>query len=290
MSKSKLIQANKLFLIIASVFLWPIEHALADWFYEGTAELLFNDNLNRAVLDSDIRSDINLEGELVAGYFAQVAEYTGVTANAAFSLAHFQKISDLNHASLNLGLSFSHKFGVGEKVPRLNGTVSIGEHKYEYEIRDVQVRRADLSLVKRFNDYVEISLGINHEDRDSGHYSSFATNSFSTYVDGFLDLNATDWIGFSYVRMSGEITSSSSPSPTMLNASTATNKDKTFERGGTIIAYRLDAQTDVYSVDWNRALSNSATFYIGIEKQDSKASAGINYDVNMFRTGLMFSW
>jgi len=189
---------TSILLFIVSVSLWPTEQALADWFQEGSAEFLFNDNLNRAILESDIRSDISLEGAFVGGYFSQVAEYTGVTASAAFTLAHFQEYSDLNNVSLNLGLSFNHKFGVGDKVPRLNGTVSIGEHKYEYEIRDVEVRRADLSLVKRFNDYLELSFGVKHEDRRSDHYLSLDTNSFSTYVSGFLDINARDWIGFSY--------------------------------------------------------------------------------------------
>lgn len=191
---------NNLLLFVLSMSLLPTEQALADWFQEGSAEFQFNDNLNRAILDSDIRSDFSLEGEFAAGYFAQVAEFTGVTASAAFSLAHFQKISDLNNASLNLGLSFNHKFGIGEKVPRLSGTVGYGERIYEYEIRDVQVRRADLSLSKRFNDYLELSVGMNHEDRTSDHYFSFDTNSFSSYLSGFIDLNATDWIGFSYTR------------------------------------------------------------------------------------------
>lgn len=279
-----------LFLLSTTICLWSSEQAMADWFQEASAEFLFNDNLNRAILDSDIRSDFNLEAEFVAGYFSQVAEFTSITASAAVSLAHFQKYSDLNNASLNLGFSFSHKFGIGEKIPRLNGTVSIGEHRYEYEIRDVETRRADLSLTKRFNDFIEISVGVNHEDRFSDHYFSFDTNSFSSYFSGFYDINAQDWIGFSYARSSGEITSSSSQSAQLLNAATATDKDKTFENGVPIIAYRLDAETDVYSIDWNRAISESSTFYIGYEKHDSEASAGMHYDTNIFRTGLMFSW
>jgi hypothetical protein len=281
---------NGFILLLAFPFFLNADMARADWFVDGSAEFLFNDNLNRAQLDSDIRSDTSLQLMMAGGYFSQVADYTSVTVSGAFNLAHYEDYSDLNNVALNLALSFSHKFGIGERVPRLNGLISISEHYYEYAIRDVEVRQADIFLSKRFSDVLELSIGINHEDRRSDHYFSFDTNSFSSYLSGYLDINSRDWLSFSYTSRSGEISSSTSQSPLILAASTASDRDKTFEKGSQIIAYRLDAETDVYSIDWNRALTASSTFYVGLEKQDSKAVAGFNYDVNLFRVGLINSW
>ena len=120
--------------IIGCLGLLNVNGVRADWFVDASAEFLSNDNLNRAELKSDIRSDTSLQAAVAGGDFSQIATYTGLTASAAFTLAHHQDYSDLNNHTLNLGLAFNHKFGVGEKVPRLNGSLGISERYYQYAI------------------------------------------------------------------------------------------------------------------------------------------------------------
>jgi hypothetical protein len=117
---------------------------------------------------------------------------------------------------------------------------------------------------------------------------SFSTDSAQLFAFVDVDLTASSWLSLGYQYADGEVTSTATPTEYIVAASTAITNDRVFGSG--MFAYRLDAKTHRYNLDWNFAVRETGTFLIGVERQNIEAVGNIDYDVTLFRAGLLFSF
>lgn len=96
------------------------------------------------------------------------------------------------------------------------------------------------------------------------------------------------WLNSSFQLQDGEVVSTATPFPQMLNAATAVTFDTLF--GAQTVAYRIPALTKIVTLDLNRALLAAGTGYFGFEYQDSRGNGNIDYDVLNIRAGFIYSF
>lgn len=307
--------------------------AQGEFFLDLGAELLSNDNLGRARLGADERDDIALGVSANGGYYMQTGDFTSVSLLANVQASQYDTYDGLNNTNLGVGVSLSHKFGIGDEVPTIDFSINADKNNYKYDVRDAWVYSSSVTVSRRFGDSILAGIGASYEQRD-GQYShiavshspspgpspgpspspgptpspgpspgpgpapgpspapvsgdAFSVDNASFFAFADLDVSELSWISAGYQYSDGEVTSTSTPTDRIIAAATAITNDIVF--GGNRFAYRIDAKTHVYNLDWNRAVFESGTFLLGVEYQDVKGTNGIDYSSTILRAGFIYGF
>lgn len=270
--------------------------AFAQWFTDAGIEVLVNDNLSRSAWNG--AEDTGLSASASSGYYWQSGDYTGISLLGSVQKTVWESWSGMNELNAGIGMGLRHKFGIGETVPVLNLQLGFNQHNYNSSIRDADVYSAGISLSKRFTPALQLTLGASHERSDGDHEQGLPTSgmwpaksgkvwdysAWTLSLQGELDLNEVSWLNAALQYRNGDVVSTGI-SYTGNAASLASTYDPAF--GPHAVAYRLDARTHIYTLDYNRALWRSSTWYAGAEYQTSRTSSGIDYKVGIMRTGFI---
>ena len=291
----------------------------ADFFYELNGEVLNNDNVGRAKHEVDIREDISLSFNAGAGYFYQPGAYTSFTLLGSLGAEKYDRYDGMDNINLGFQGTIGHKFGIGDDVPSLDVSLGIDRNTFDDGVRDAWLYSASATLTRRLGGRLFGGIGLSYETRDGDHDrvakkagpdpgpghgpspgpgpgpghgakpgDAFSTDSVGLFAFADLDLTELTWLSAGYQFADGEVTSTSTPTDSIVAAASAITNDRVFSPGQ--FAYRLDARTHRYSLDWNRAIMETGTLLIGVEYQDIQADSGVDYSVTLFRAGLMFSF
>lgn len=287
----------------------------ADVFYDLGTELLSNDNVSRAQHQFDIRDDISLSFSAAGGYFYQPGDHTSFTLLGNLQAVKYDTYGGLDSITLGIGGTIGHKFGIGDDVPSLDLAFNVHRDNYDDDVRDAWIYSASVTLSRRLGDRLFGGIGVSYESRDGDHGrtamhgspgpgpypgpgpgstdqpkpgDAFSTDSAALFAFADLDLTDLTWLSAGYQFADGEVASTSTPTERILAAASAITNDRVFSPG--MFAYRLDARTYRYTLDWNRAIMETGTFLIGVENQGMHADNGIDYSVTLLRVGLLLTF
>ena len=278
--------------------------ALAQGNVDVSVESLYNDNISRSIQTIDIHSDLNLKLAANAGYYWQVADYTGISLLGSFTNTVYQSYSGLNNIEAGLGLLIKHKFGIGEMAPALSFELGFRRNQFNLNNRDAWVYSTGVVFNKRLSQRLSGNAGLRFEQRDGDHNvpkfnpanptaklkpgNSWDVQTRSVFVSGEWEISESMWLNSSFQLQDGEVVCTATPFPQMLNDATAVTFDTLF--GAQTVAYRIPALTKIVTLDLNRALLAAGTGYFGFEYQDSRGNGNIDYDVLNIRAGFIYSF
>lgn len=279
---------------------WPA-HSQAQWFADTGLELLVNDNLQRNASPS--ANDTGLAGNVSGGYYWQTGTYTGMSLVGSLQQTVWERWSGMNNLEAGLGVQVRHKFGLGDAVPVLRLDLGFNQQQFNAKGRDTAVTTTGISLGKRFTPALNLSLALRHEHSEGKHtlpvpptamawtQKSARVWDYSAWtlsLQGEFDLSEASWLSAGLHYRDGDVVASSQPYPQINTAALAVGLDPAF--GPLAVAYRLDARTWVYALDYNRALWRSSTWYVGGEYHSSSTTNAIDYEVGILRTGFIYSF
>ena len=288
-------------LVLVSSLLGPLPLA-AQWFAGSAAELRSNDNVSRSPLTAYALEDVAALASVDGGLHLQTADYTGLTLATTLTREQFRRYSGLSHTRLNLAATLEHKFGLGERVPVLRLGASIERAAFKASERNHWLQTISLGYRQRLTDRMQISAAIAHE-KQQGDFDRLRravpptpqlpgdTWNLEALVASAAiewDTGAASWLTASLQYRDGETAASIPPQPSILLQSTAVTFDPVFGPG--VVAYRIDARTRQLSLDWNLAVSDAATAYIGIERQLTRGGTSLRYRAGIIRAGVVFSY
>ena len=286
--------------LVAGLLLSPA--ASAQWFGSATIEALGSDNVSRAPLEIYAEEDQSLQASASGGYHWQIADYTGLELQGSLQRQQSLRFASLSNTRLAASAVLSHKFGLGERAPTLSLTSAIERSSYNNSLRNASTWTGSLNYRQRLTDRLSIGLGAGYEQQDGDHSQPkpavppalplpgdvWDTDAVTLNANAELDLDAASWLSASLGYRTGDTVASTQPRPFILAESTAVVFDSAFAPG--FVAYRLDTRSRAIALDWNRALSDSATLYVGIERQFTHSDRGLSYRTNFVRTGLIYSF
>jgi hypothetical protein len=112
--------------------------------------------------------------------------------------------------------------------------------------------------------------------------------SWQLALNAEWDYGDSSWLSATFALRDGDIVASATPYGQVLNASRAVAPDPMF--GAWVVAYRLPATTRTFSLDWNRAVGESSTLYVGAERQWSHAANDLDYQTGIIRAGFLHNF
>lgn len=274
----------------------------AQSFVDVGVEALQNDNPGRFIRNSS--SDSGLAVSLAGGYHWQPWIYTSLTLSGSLRKSLWQRYSGLNSLDVAAAAELAHKFGIGELRPVLTAGMQLEQRNFSNDVRDAMLDTYWLGLSRRLTGRLSLDLRFTHERSNgdqqaplplmmfpgqaarpakSGKVWDFSVNALRIAAE--YELGPSAWLGSAFQFRNGPVVATAAAYTQPNPAAVASTYDPVF--GPHAVAYRLDAHTRVYSIDYNRALSAHATAYAGFEYQDSTASSGVDYEVQLLRIGFI---
>ncbi|MEY3660051.1 MAG: hypothetical protein RLZZ169_876 [Pseudomonadota bacterium] len=276
--------------------------ALAQWFLGSSAELRSNDNVTRSPVAENVEGDTTLLGSVEGGLHLQPGIYTGLTLSAGVTREQFRRFTGLSQTRGLLGATLDHKFGVGERAPRLRLGATIERADFNANTRNLWLHGIRLSYSQRLTDSLQFTAAIAHENQqgdndrlriavpparqlpgDTWNQEALVASTALEWATG-----PSSWLTATLQFRHGETAASITPRPTILRQATAVTNDPLFGVGK--VAYRLDANTRQFALDWNLAVTEEATVYVGAERQLTRGGISLSYQVNVIRAGMVFSY
>lgn len=286
--------------LLLGVLLAPA--ASAQWFGTAALEAIGTDNVSRSPLASHADDDQSLQASVLGGYHWQLADYTGFELQGALARQQSRRFAGLSNTRATASATLNHKFGLGELAPSLSLTSSVERSTYNNAARDAWSWIHSIDYRQRLNGRLSINLRAGYEQQN-GDWSwpkavaapampksgdVWDTDAFILNAGGELDLGPASWLSASLGYRDGDTVASVLPYSYILNEATAVTMDSAFGPG--VVAYRLDASTRSAALDWNYALRDTATFYVGIERQFTRSYHSLDYRTSIVRTGLLYSF
>ena len=278
--------------------LFPLQ-ATAQWFGDVSVEWQNTDNLPRAQFKPDQLSDHSLSVALNGGFHIQTGDYTGLNITGLLRSSTFNEFTGMSNIETGIGASLSHKFGLGLLAPTLTVSGQYSRNEFRNSIRDSDNLAFSVSLQKRLTERTSLAAGIGYDLRDGDHDlrktatalipgNAFDSRAISGFLQSEFDLNEVSWLSASAELSNGDIVSTGLPYALITAATKALTADHVF--GPKATAYRIDARTTLLSIDYNHVVGERGTWYLGVENQDTRGSADIDYTVQLIRTGFIYGF
>ena len=270
----------------------------AQTFFDTGVELAGTDNLPRAQFPQDQFTDQSLTLRAKAGRHYQPGDYTSLNLYGVATVTSFDRFTGMNNVEFGLGTTLSHRFGLGDQAPTLSLTANVSASDYRNGNRDALNREVIVGLSRRITarwlPSLSISRAVSDGDYDvpksgSGRPgNTWDQRNWSFGWNNEFELGSASWLSGGFTLRSGDIVSSNLPYDLIRNSAKAISLDTVF--GEKVVAYRIDARTRIFNLDYNHVVGETGTWYAGMERQLTHGSADIDYDITLWRTGLLYSF
>jgi hypothetical protein len=256
-------------MVVLLVLLCLSGRAEASWFGNLALALSYDDNLNRAALSDDERSDSFVDAELAWVHPFDLRQHGVLDAGVGLSARLHDRFDDLNVVAVDLGLAYHRRFGLGPQAPWLGAHV-----EYEYlsvndEWREGNRRSLGLSMGRGWGEAWQLRAGIGYSRlapdnvvRDEGNapYNVFHLSKYTANIDLEYALN-NGWLLLSGIDyLDGQINSSTTDPDLFEGDPPPWVDDPVF--GPDFRTYRLDATALGYSLGVSIPIGHRASFNV----------------------------
>lgn len=272
----------------------------AEWFLDTGVEYTFDDNLPRAKIGVDIESDHMVELDASAGWYQQLTDKLGATLSADISAEQFARFDDLSNMSYDLSASLNQKLGLGVNVPRVRLAGFFGYHNFRHDPRDGWHYGFSGSVSKRVTERLDLTLAADYEKRWSDDVftipivlqrfgqrgDAWDTEAYGVSLTGTLSITERLSAYASYKRRDGDVVSSTQRDFVAIVVSDATAFDRVF--GDDKVAYRLEANTDIFSFGLSWAIGGHASVGAGYQRIEADGRGPNDYSNDIASINLLY--
>lgn len=270
-------------------------HAYAGSVDQLGVDLRVNDNLTRAELGYDIKSDTALAVS-AAGTAWRLPGASDIALNFTLAGAAYRRYHGLDSLDAGLDLTYRRKFGLGPHVPQLHLTGSATRLEQRDAARDGWLYGAEIGLAKRLSYRSSLRMDFRLERRRADTVGErllpwlaadvFDLRSRSLGFGADHAVHSGYVLSGGYRAHDGDIVSSTLRNLPIFLASDAIAADPAF--GADVFAYKMKAMTHVASLGISRIIGPQASFTVGYERAYSRTRNGIEYSSNLIRATLLY--
>jgi opacity protein-like surface antigen len=280
---------RRLTMLLLSLLLLPVP-ASASWFGDLALSLSHDDNLNRAALSDDERPDTFVDAELAWVRPFDLREHGVLDAGVGVSARLHDSFDDLNAFSLNVGLNYHRRFGLGPQALWLGGHLDYQYISVNDEWREGNRQSFGLSIGRGWGEAWQVSAGVAYSrqspdnvDQTEGNapYNVFRLSEYTLNLDLDYALN-NGWLllgGLDY--LDGQINSSTTDPDLFEGESTPWVDDPVF--GPDFRTYRLDATAMSYRLGLSIPTGKRASINLLARFTDVDAANDISYGATQWQ-------
>jgi len=270
----------------------------ADWGIDISAGLSSDDNVTNAFEAADRKADTTAILDLAAGLHHEIRPGTSFGLNFISESATYMSYSGLTNLGLGVRGQLRKKFGLGAAAPWTALSVAALHRDYHDDNRDGWQYDASLAVGKRLDERWSLHA-MAHYDRYAADehqpqvipgLSSAAYDVSGRSIGAGVSFLATeaDTISLNAWWRNGSVTSVTHPDLEVLEYSDAVIQDAAF--GANAIAYRIQATTTLFSLNWNRVLASGVAVNLGYAYRRSDTDNDIGgYYANLFNLSVTYS-
>jgi hypothetical protein len=280
--------------------LWALGHAgaaHADWIADAGADVFYEDNVGLAQKRRDIKSDVALTSAASGGYAFLLGDRHVASLTADASVTGYDRVRGLSNITLGGTAAFRTKFGLGAEAPWARVAASAARLEYDYDLRDGWRYRLGLAVGKQFGARWDVRAEYTWERRRADETTAlipllpgdvYELESHTGAVR--VDVRLTDAISLSggYALRDGDVVSTTRRNPEIFAVSKALANDRAFGRD--FFAYKIDATTHTLGAGVSWAVARRTSLNLSYEHTIGVASRGLEYENDVVRAGILFSY
>ena len=257
--------------------------------YSYDISLIDDDNVRLAQEDEDIRGDFILSGKVKAQAGKSLDSFSILNYGGSFSYNKFETFDTLDNYEFELNTRYRFALSSGFTSPIYSLRAKIGGREFDSEARDATFIGLSADFNKWLTNTLNMTMGVGYNMQESKS-EVFDTQDARIFVNLDTNFTKSDLIYTTFTFITGDTVSSSTPSLGVINAADAIEPDDAF--GGieaNQFAYRIDADTYVYTLGYNRILTRDLSIDVSARYVDSEASydSSIAYERTIFRISLL---
>ncbi|MFT5220989.1 MAG: FimV-like protein [Gammaproteobacteria bacterium] len=246
-------------------------------------------NVRLAQNDVDIRDDAIFSVTLNARGGRPLDSFSIWNYGASATYNSFSTFDGLNNIDFNINTRYRFALSSGFTSPIYSLGIKIGGVEYDTEMRDATVLSLSADLNKWVTNTINMTAGWVFKTQDSKS-EAYDTSENRLFVNFDTNLSKTDLIYTTLTYITGDVVSSASPTLAIINAAEAIEPDDVF--GGITtnqFAYRLDAETIVITLGYNKILTQSLSMDVSARIVDTTSSvdSDIGYERTLLRASLL---
>jgi len=270
-------------------------------YVDVSLDYMHDDNIGRAELDRDILEDniVTLSGSLNMPRL--LGSRAGLLNSLRLEYAAQTEWEDLSALTASAASTFRYQPGAAFSAPWYEAQLvaALMQHQ-DSDIRDGARLRLNLAVGSDFTDRLVGRVGYRYELRRAweGEVFDLDNHRFS----GSLDYGINDWVTLygTLAWQTGEVVSTATPRPQVLNASEARHLDEALSERplgaarvgnffeGDRVAYRLDADALTGELGLNVALSRKLALDLSALHFQAYGDGDNDYDGLQLRAGLLY--
>ena len=270
-------------------------------YVDVSLDYLHDDNIGRAELEGDVLEDniVTLSGSLNMPRL--LGSRSGLLNSFRLEYAAQTEWEDLSALTASAASTFRYQPGAAFSAPWYEAQLvaALTQH-HDSDIRDGGRLRLNLAVGSDFTDRLVGRLGYRYELRRAweGEVFDLDNHRFS----GSLDYGVNDWVTLygTFAWQTGEVVSTATPRPQVLNASEARHLDEALSERplgaarvgnffeGDRVAYRLDADTITGELGLNVALSRKLALDLSALHFQAYGDGDNDYDGLQLRAGILY--
>lgn len=257
--------------------------------YSYDAALIHDDNIRLAQDDDDIREDNIVSGVIKAkgGISLDSHSILNFGGQAGYNL--FETFDDLNHAEIEANVKYRFALTSGFTSPIYSFGAKLGGLEFDSEMRDSTLLTLTAEMNKWLTTTINMTTGLHLRERQSVS-EVYDTSEARVFINFDTEFSKRDLIYTTFMYIDGDIVSSAEPTLDIINASDAIEPDDAF--GGVDanqFAYRLDAETFVITLGYNRIMTPNLSLDFSARFVDSEAKndESLGYERTILRASIL---
>jgi len=263
----------------ASVFRYSYDLAYID-----------DDNVRLAQEDEDIRSDQIVSAMVKAKGGKSLDSFSILNYGGSATYNKFRTFETLDNYEIEANVRYRFALSSGFSSPIYSLGAKIGGREFvDSEMRDATFVVLSADLNKWITDTINMTTGVGLNTQESKS-EVFDTSDARIFVNFDTNFSKTDLVYTTLTYITGDTVSSATPSLGIINVAAAIEPDDAF--GGidaNQFAYRLDANTAVLTLGYNRVFTRDLSFDLSARfvESEAKDDGDIYYDRTIIRASLL---
>ena len=252
-------------------------------------DISYVDNVRLAQDNDDIRSDRSVSATVRARGGTSLDSFSILNYGGSASYTKMDTFDKLDHHEVEINTRYRFALNSGFTAPIYTLGARVGGRDFDSKMRDSTFVELNADLNKWITNTINMTTGVGLHAQDS-RSDVFDTNDARIFVNFDTNFSKADLVYTTLTYITGDTVSSSTPSLGIVNVADEIEPDDAF--GGidsNQFAYRLEADTLVYTLGYNRIFTRDLSMDLSVRYVDSEAQddSDINYDRTIFRASLL---
>ena len=209
---------------------------------------------------------------------------------AKADLEKYSEFEELDNVIFTGSAKYRFSFGSKFSSPTYSLNLSLGGIDSESEMRSGDIATLSMDMNKWLTTTINMTLRLSSKKIES-QSKVFDTTENQFMLNFDVDLSPRQLVYVTYHFIDGDIVSSATPKLATINVAQAIEPDDAF--GGLVtnqFAYRIDAQSNVFTLGYNVALGKSLSFdfsYRFIDSESTIDPSNVYYERTMVRASIL---